>query len=318
MNHMINLFSSKLSIECRFSNILSKYRTLFMGLAIVLVLIYHAFCVVYNPLGKANIGYVGVDIFLLLSGFGLTFSYMNNKLLFFYKNRLIRIYPLYFLCVCILYLLNDKWNFVDYLFNLLTVGFYLNNGVNRFDWYIESLFTLYILFPLLAEYAKLKLWGVLLLIFIICIILSVVNISWWYDCFISRIPIFIFGIVCAKYEISQKVFLIITLLGLLFYFPCSIFFSEFLAASFLVLPIIIIVAHLIQNVDKRIIELISFMGKRSLELYLANVFVLYVLKSYDLSVFNRALIYIPLQIIFSFILIVINNRIKRILDLKIK
>ena len=36
-----------------------------MGIAILLVLIYHAMCVTYNPLRTLNIGYVGVDIFLI-------------------------------------------------------------------------------------------------------------------------------------------------------------------------------------------------------------------------------------------------------------
>lgn len=45
-----------------FSNEITNGRTLFMGFAILLVLFFHAFCTIYNPLGNANIGYVGVDI----------------------------------------------------------------------------------------------------------------------------------------------------------------------------------------------------------------------------------------------------------------
>ena len=41
-----------------------------MGGAILCILIYHAFCWIYNPIGRFNIGYVGVDVFMF-SGFGL-------------------------------------------------------------------------------------------------------------------------------------------------------------------------------------------------------------------------------------------------------
>lgn len=50
-----------------------------MGIAMILVVIYHAFSCVYNPIGVLNIGYVGVDIFLFLSGFGLASSFEKNK-----------------------------------------------------------------------------------------------------------------------------------------------------------------------------------------------------------------------------------------------
>lgn len=52
-----------------FSNEITNSRTLFMGFAILLVLFFHAFCTIYNPLGNANIGYVGVDIFDTVQNF---------------------------------------------------------------------------------------------------------------------------------------------------------------------------------------------------------------------------------------------------------
>ena len=63
-------------------NLLSKYRTQLMGLAMLLILIFHSSI----DLSHINIirslkdtGDVGVDIFLLLSGIGLYFSYTKNN-----------------------------------------------------------------------------------------------------------------------------------------------------------------------------------------------------------------------------------------------
>lgn len=298
-----------------FSNEITNGRTLFMGFAILLVLFFHAFCTIYNPLGNANIGYVGVDIFLFLSGFGLTYSYKKNNLSSFYKHRLIRLYPLYLICVCVIYFINDKWNLIDLFYNLLTIGFYIDNGINRFDWYVESLFTLYIIFPLFFIYSKLKLFGVLLLLSVISIILYVIEIPWWYDCFISRIPIFLLGIVCARFKLTLNKIIILTIIGVILFLPCFNFISKFLATSFLVLPIFLIIS-LIQGINKKYLDFISYFGKHSLEIYLANVLILYIYQIWDLSRINRAIVYIPFQIILSSLLIFINTKINIVIEHK--
>ena len=130
----------------------SKKRSLLMGVAMLLVLIYHFFSWTYNPMGRFNLGYIGVDLFLFLSGFGLEYSFNKNSLLQFYINRFKRVYPIYFIAVLGGYFIFKQYNFSDLLLNLTTLGYYVNNGINRFDWYVESLFTLYVLFPLFHYY----------------------------------------------------------------------------------------------------------------------------------------------------------------------
>lgn len=56
--------------------IISTYRTQLMGVAMLWVVLFHATFSINNPLqGVKAIGYGGVDIFLMLSGMGLYFSY---------------------------------------------------------------------------------------------------------------------------------------------------------------------------------------------------------------------------------------------------
>jgi len=63
-------------------------------------------------------------------------------------------------------------------------------------------------------------------------------------------------------------------------------------------------------------RLISYFGKHSLEIYLANVLILYIYQIWDLSRINRAIVYIPFQIVLSSILIFINTRINMAIEHK--
>ncbi len=290
---------------------IKENRSYIMGIAIICVIIYHAFCWVYNPIGKFNIGYFGVDIFLFLSGFGLCHSYEKNSLLIFYKNRLLRIYPLYFISVCIAYALYyNRWGVSTFLENLTTLGYYLHYGVNRFDWYLNALFTLYALFPLMYLYSKLKLLGVTLLTVIIFIFMHYhSNMPYWYDCLISRLPIFIYGILFSKCYKSCNYIIIV---GLLLFFPCRIFSSRFLSTNFLVLPIILIALYLLPLINSKLKSFIIFCGKYSLELYLANEVIPRVYDVININVYINAILYIILEILFTYIFICITKSINRL------
>ena len=97
--------------------IVSKYRTLLMGIAIITILIFHFVedCHSANHnyeglirLYKICIGSSGVDIFLLLSGFGLYYSFKkNDNIKEFYTKRFTKILIPY-LIVAILYLITEQ------------------------------------------------------------------------------------------------------------------------------------------------------------------------------------------------------------------
>ena len=107
-------------------------RPLLMGVAMIMVIVYHFFCWVYNPIGPFNIGYVGVDIFLFLSGLGLSNSYKKNSITQFYKNRIKRIYPIYLISVLTTYLIFKlNWSTSDLFANIITIGIYTKGGVYR-------------------------------------------------------------------------------------------------------------------------------------------------------------------------------------------
>ena len=72
---------------------LTKYRIELMGFAMLWIMVFHSCVYIPDfllPLRfYKEVGYVGVDIFFLLSGIGLVFSITNNKsVVTFYKKRI--------------------------------------------------------------------------------------------------------------------------------------------------------------------------------------------------------------------------------------
>jgi|GEM_PF-1442340 len=293
---------------------ISINRSYLMGIAILMVIVYHFFCWVINPLGRLNIGFVGVDIFLFLSGLGLSYSYSKNTLRQFYKNRLKRIYPIYFIAVTITYFFVD-WSFFDLLKNYITIGFYTDCGVNRYDWYLESLFTLYIFFPLFYYFSKYKYYALSFLLIIVTAILYFFDVAWYYDCFIARFPIFLYGIIF-KIGGGESAWPV-SLIGILLFLPCSLFISSFLGTSLITLPCIICSLYIAKYIPKSIELALNLCGQYSLELYCTNCLIYLIYKSIEMqcsTLFLKTVVVILLQIVFSIIFIaarkIINKFIK--------
>lgn len=80
-------------------DLLSKYRTAIMGFAALWILFSHVWLRVFYSIPFLShieefikkIGFCGVDIFLFLSGLGLTFSIKKHSTKDFYYNRIKRI-----------------------------------------------------------------------------------------------------------------------------------------------------------------------------------------------------------------------------------
>ena len=286
-------------------NLIIANRPFIMGVAMTMVIVYHLFCWVYNPIGPFNIGYVGVDIFLFLSGLGLSYSFEKNSITQYYKNRIKRIYPIYFLSVISTYLIYKlNWSIFVLLENLLTISFYTKGGINRYDWYLESLFSLYILFPIIYYWGRFKMAGVVILLIVITFILLNFNIPWWYDCILGRLPIFLYGVIFKHCTKSYKT---ISIIGILFYLPCYKYVSTFLASSGLTIPLIISTLVLVHFSPTRIKESLSYIGKHSLEFYIANLFVFWLFEGAHYTTIKRFILFVIIQLISTVILVKLNE-----------
>lgn len=144
-------------------DIILSNKVLFSGIAIFIILLYHQpDCGVLKGLYFYP-GFSGVDIFLFFSGLGLCFSLHKYSVKEFYKRRFIRILPLYMFLGLVAGLLHYKeYSLWDYFCNITSLS-YWGAGGNEFEWYLSSLFVLYLLFPVLYELINKKpirsIWG---------------------------------------------------------------------------------------------------------------------------------------------------------------
>lgn len=190
--------------------LLSKYRNAIMGLAAIWVLLFHAWLPImpastpehFNLFGFLeiyflDIGYCGVDIFLLVSGIGLTFAIKKGSLLRFYYRRFRRLVlpPL----VVSLFLWNIYgWTTKEFFRNISGIDFFIKN-TTCYLWFIPAIATLYLLFPLyykiFEKACKKTLFtaAVIVLWFIISLLLNGHIRENIYG-FTNRIPVFIVGI----------------------------------------------------------------------------------------------------------------------------
>lgn len=142
------------------SDVLSGQRTALMGVAIIMILIFHYTedCKIYEAhyggfveWYKTYVGSSSVDLFLFLSGLGLYFSMKKNPgVAGFYRRRLVRILIPY-LAVAI-----PAWYVYDVVltgesagrfFRDLTFVTFFTEGV-RWFWYIGAILAGYLVYPL--------------------------------------------------------------------------------------------------------------------------------------------------------------------------
>lgn len=294
----------------------SLYRTEIMGLATLWIVFYHIpidFANILAPIKFVKeIGYSSVDIFFFLSGLGLFYSWHQKKLSVreFYKNRFLRILPSYWVVVSIYFLLLFISRHEFYLNNFLSVmsgiNFYFYN--DKLFWFIPSILTCYLIFPLIVKFMAFEnnnslenihenLINTIIFALILSWLITATN-FYYLLIFTLRIPVFIIGIY-AGYILIQKeqififenikinaiiliicmfLFQLIFALSLpemrwrlgLFWYPCMM----------IAYPLCLMMALFFDRMEnfsrvhilfKKIKDLFYFLGKNSLQIYLIHV-----------------------------------------------
>ncbi len=140
--------------------LIGKYRGAIMGLAALWILFFHEWQPLFaNVAGLGvvekfikRIGFCGVDMFLFLSGIGLTFSVGKTSLGTFYYRRFKRL-VVPFLAIAVLRAVLENWKFTTFLKNVTGISFY-TRSMYSYLWFVTAIATLYLLFPI--YYALLK------------------------------------------------------------------------------------------------------------------------------------------------------------------
>lgn len=314
-------------MEKIYNTIIDRRKEL-MGIAILMVLLYHLCCWPQwnNPLRIFGHWYIGVDIFLILSGFGLCFSYEKYNIKTFYYHRLIRIIPLYWFSliiffICNRFILDGNYSLKQFFYGLTTLSFWVNTGKEP-NWYVSALVYFYLFFPVLYKISK-KYPNISFFAYftITLFILKYIKIEWYHNCFVSRIPIFVFGILLYqgyKYKLTLNKVLIISLLFwnvAIEYCGSPYFLSASICPALLIIGLNVLGERPIVN--KRINNFLAYLGIYSYELFLSNGLTYITLSkltdSYNIELLMRIIVYILCTILYGFIFIKISKYINRII-----
>ncbi len=270
-------------METKFINYkdISTYRPELMGWSILWIMMLHFTFNQIKPLGFiAQYGFAGVDIFLFVSGFGLFYSLdKDDNLAHFYRKRLLRIFPTYYIIGFITNLLLTHDDILTFLFRYSTIGFWI--GREYAEWFIPSIILLYLLTPFIKKLIDKK-WFAFICVIIVCLYISayyftdkeeVLDRSHFF--ILYRIPAFVFGMICAywlKYNMPSHYILYILILGIpffIYFYPYhhQIYNFKYYSLGFL-LPLFLTLFILLSKYTKWISPIVRKVGIASLEIYL--------------------------------------------------
>lgn len=289
-----------------------KNRTELMCIAICGVIFYHmAFHGI--PLGRLNIGYAGVDIFMLLSGFGVAHSLSRNSLKQYYIHRTRRILPLWVLtCVICQIIKTGGVSFLRLTSDITTFSFFVNPDSVP-EWYLQTLILFYLISPLIKFLIEKSGW-----LFVSILSVSIIFFCelgsihhWQYENAIPRFSLFVLGLTCYIkncQNLSYKITLPLFILGIVYFFRNS----HYLFSS-LCIPLVI--QGLNFFFDKYSIikssSVVNWIGRHTLELYVGNLISAELLQKFLLSQGRNPITVIVLDlcitILLSFVLTMVNN-----------
>lgn len=265
-----------------------------MGLALIWVMLFHAYNLhFYRPALDyiKEYGYLGVDVFIFLSGLGLAVSLLRKPAaLAFWKARCFRVLPAYWLAAglySLLLVLAGRIPFSTLLWNLSCLHYWLQIP-DSFNWYISALLAFYLMAPFWVRllrnsgHPELLTLAVFPASYGLYRLFIHTNLKYTRD-FLFRLPSFAAGALCgycfyAKKALSRKhlcLWGILTLTGGYLFFglqagklyisPCFIF-------ALAVCPLCLLAAWLLELTGWRW-RVLSLLGECSLEIYLLNVII---------------------------------------------
>ena len=335
---------------------LSRYRTVLMGLQIILIICFH-FAVDGYYVRDSRIIYLfykyirssGVDMFLLLSGVGLYFSWKKTPVIrTFYLKRYTRILVPYFLVAIPAWIwldvfyLNAGWG--KFFEDLFFLTFFFEQ--TRWFWYILMIGFCYLVFPYLfavVETAGERITrNMRILVLCLTSTLVLMLLQLYYtelyssvSIALSRIPAFLIGVLIGKavYEkqvVSRKYLYVMLILAIVIAWPLQIVSTKILGVYSLAflnyelsLLFVMILSWLRENNNRWLMRLhivitsvLGWFGKYTLELYLIHVLVRKVMKGYGYPTYR--FIYEGILVGISIVLSICLNRIAGMLQKKIQ
>lgn len=142
---------------------LSRYRNELMGLSALWIFFYH----MQKPLLRyfpfegrissvihaiADMGFGGVDIFLLLSGIGMTYALEKESLIDFYRRRFRRVFPAFAIVATITAMVGE-WTVIQWVKILSGYSFFMED-MYSFLWFPTAMLAFYLFSPIYYSIMK--------------------------------------------------------------------------------------------------------------------------------------------------------------------
>lgn len=267
-------------------------RTYLMGGAMLWIVIFHI-CIWSEMSGISTgrfakifgDGAAGVDVFLLLSAYGLQASIEKNKISQYYRNRIKRLFPVYFVFLITFFVTCERTcpinrMIVQSLFqisglSLLKYPDFFSCGF-CFDWFTPAIISVYLFFPVISRTIKLIIDRGLL--FEVLSLLIIIFVSVWirenkhfpFGLLALRFPIIFLG--CAifihmKKQEVQKILIICLISACVGLISGNVEMKR----SLLVLPFLLVFS--ITQFQLPFKKSVCLVGKHSYEVYLAHILI---------------------------------------------
>lgn len=262
-----------------------EFRSYWMGLSVIGVVFLHLVFEreTMDPFFKLarmffKDGDAGVNIFFLLSSYGLCFSYKSNSLVQFYWRRVARLYPMYL--IYLLFVMCWRGEGAMYLLEHITgVDLCKRFGLAGDAWYISASILLYASFPVIFKVVKIVkgrygIKGIYAIIVFLTMTYFLPNIHEYFrGYFHARFYVIVLGITTylfmseGKQKDVLKLYSFTGILSFLTFDDCSFYFY---------LPILLFALSQ-SGLSFPLFGLFSWFGRYSLEIYLAQAFIIQVL-----------------------------------------
>ena len=268
-------------------------RTYLMGIATIAIALFHVWMwnntsgVEESPwwIALFRRGYVGVDVFLFLSVYGLQASIEKNSLTQFYLNRVKRLFPLYFLFLITLFATFERNCPID---RMVIQGVYQMTGLSLFqypdffscgfcfDWFTPAIIAVYIFFPLASRILRFVHEKGLVTECLVLIFLTVIGDWVYYRVHMPvrglafRLPLMMLGVLAYWYIRENKVQNLLTLMVL----STAIgFMSEDKMFVLTMFCPPLLAVYSLSTFTLPFEKFVKLVGRHSLEVYLAHIFV---------------------------------------------
>lgn len=282
-------------------NIISDYRNELYGISILWIMLFHGYlCEVsyfqnmsyLKYFGKfLSYGNMGVEVFLLLSGICMYFSYIKDPdLTHFIEKRFLRVFPPVFLIrggYWIYQYIIGELSLSTTLLSFSTLRFWVTG--NQQIWFVSLIIVCYLIYPYIYGFLFKKdkgSWFRVLLLNCLVIGLTVsvkMDAEQIYnnvEIAVTRLPVFIIGCWIGKYVYEKReisffwwILFIILTVTCFAALEKEVFHGIYKRYLYAVggIPITFIFTAIISKLGKWIRNILSFLGNISLELYLVHI-----------------------------------------------